>query len=263
MSRRSRQGRQAPDMSRCGSNRMRGQAMTEYIIILPVLLLLILGIIQFGLIYQAKTTINLATFEAARAGALNNARRSAIQAAFARGMAPLYTGSLGEDDSLARNRAVQRARDRVKAELPETLDDLDESFVCIERINPTEAAFQDYASAATNNMIPADHLLWRVATPGAQSGLSIQDANLLKIRVTYCYPMIVPLVGRTISSLMLNTYTDLRTGEAEDTSGVLDAGGSFRRRCWAEQRIPIVSTATVRMQTPAINDVFSEADDCS
>ncbi len=244
--------------------------MTEYLIILPVLLLLILGIVQFALIYQAKTTVNQAAFEAARAGAVNNARRSAIQAAFARGMAPLYTGRLGDGDdpldvgdSLTRNRAVQRARDRVRDELPETVDDLDSAFVCIERINPTEAAFRDFASPATDNMIPSDHLLWRVATPGPASQLSIQDANLLKIRVTYCYPMIVPLVGRTISSLMLNTYRDPRTGEADDVSGIVDAGGSFRRRCWAAQRIPIVGSAVVRMQTPAVNDRFPSAEDCS
>ena len=54
--------------------RIRGQAMVEFICVLVPLLLLILGAIQFALIYQAKITLNYAAFEAARAGSLTGAR---------------------------------------------------------------------------------------------------------------------------------------------------------------------------------------------
>ncbi|MHB1588240.1 MAG: TadE/TadG family type IV pilus assembly protein, partial [Metallibacterium scheffleri] len=40
--------------------RARGQSMVEFIVILPVLLLLTLGIIQFAQIYIAKNTLDLA-----------------------------------------------------------------------------------------------------------------------------------------------------------------------------------------------------------
>ncbi|MEQ8662106.1 MAG: TadE/TadG family type IV pilus assembly protein, partial [Gammaproteobacteria bacterium] len=71
--------------------RMRGQAMVEFGVIIFVLLLLILGTLQFALIYHAKIQLNYAAFETARAGALNNARMWAMELAFARAMAPLYT----------------------------------------------------------------------------------------------------------------------------------------------------------------------------
>ena len=45
-----------------GVYRIYGQAMVEYIIVLPVLLMLVLGAIQFALLYQVKSTLNYATF---------------------------------------------------------------------------------------------------------------------------------------------------------------------------------------------------------
>ena len=48
----------------------------------------------------------------------------------------------------------------------------------------------------TENEIPNDHLMYRVANDG--EGMSIQDANLLKIRVTYCVKLVVPFVDRII-----------------------------------------------------------------
>ncbi|MGB1238637.1 MAG: TadE/TadG family type IV pilus assembly protein, partial [Pseudomonadales bacterium] len=44
--------------------RQRGQAMVEMIVISFVALLLLLGIIQFALLYNAKTVLNYAAFEA-------------------------------------------------------------------------------------------------------------------------------------------------------------------------------------------------------
>jgi hypothetical protein len=41
------------------------------VVLLPVMLLLIFGTIQFALIYHAKITLNYAAFEGARAGTLN------------------------------------------------------------------------------------------------------------------------------------------------------------------------------------------------
>ena len=55
----------------CGQTLQRGQAMVETLIVMFVTLILLFGIIQFGLFYNAKTVLNYAAFEAARAGSLN------------------------------------------------------------------------------------------------------------------------------------------------------------------------------------------------
>jgi Flp pilus assembly protein TadG len=67
-----------------------GQSMTEFLIIFPMLILLVFGIIQFALIYQARATLNNATLLAARAGAVNNGSNSSMRTALASGLAPLF-----------------------------------------------------------------------------------------------------------------------------------------------------------------------------
>ena len=235
--------------------------MVETLVIVFVALLLLLGIIQFGLIYNAKTILNFATFEAARAGALNHADRKAIEYGLAGGLAGLYTsiekppGGQGAWDKAKGNlkdvNALRKARKRVFDELKD--------FACIERLNPTNAAFSAYSvkgdigTYKNQQLIPNDHLLYRSAVPKGGAEVSIQDANLLKLRVTYCYPMYVPLISNVIKELY-----GLRTSSRPRVP--LNAG-SFHRKCLKEGRIPIVAQAVIRMQTAARNDTFDASCD--
>jgi hypothetical protein len=135
----------------------------------------------------------------------------------------------------------------------------DGEFVCMERLNPQNNAFNahgiDDPLGRFDTIIPNDHLKYRT-TDDNGSDVSIQDANLLKMKVTYCYPMFVPVVSSVIQRLM-GVETDPTPLENWDTPNL----GSFRENCFANNRIPIVSQAIVRMQTPIKNDSFD--DDCS
>tara|TARA_Y100001935_G_scaffold255643_1_gene270407 strand:- start:11295 stop:12062 length:768 start_codon:yes stop_codon:yes gene_type:complete len=236
-----------------------GQAMVETLIILFVTFLLLLGIIQFALIYNAKTTLNYATFEGARAGALNYGDKQAIEFAIARGLSPLYTSVKKSDGRLKRVIKVQSARDRAYEELKQG------EFACIERINPPSSAFTNSGHGVPDptglfpgeRLIPNDHLLYRSAI--AKNGLSVQDANLLKIRVTYCYPMYVPIISTTIKRLMgleKDSVSRVAVGQSEGspTYDTLVPKGSFHKNCYSKGRFPIVSQAVIRMQTPVRND---------
>lgn len=163
----------------------RGQAMVEYLIIFPALLMLVLGAIQFALIYQAKFTLNYATFMAARQGALKNAKITPIKDGLASGMTPLFMRTTGTPflDDLAKARVIA---------MIEVFNPLTTK---VEIISPTKAA---YDALQQNNQIPNDNLMYR-STSG--DGMSIQDANLLKIRVTYCVRLIVPFVNRVVYAL--------------------------------------------------------------
>ena len=55
-------------------NRMRGVSLTETLIMMPVFLMLTLGALQYALIYEAKSSLEYATFMSARAGAVDHAR---------------------------------------------------------------------------------------------------------------------------------------------------------------------------------------------
>lgn len=218
--------------------------MVEFIIVAPVMLLLVMGIIQFGLIYKAKITLNYATFQSARAGSLNNASLSEIQLAFASNMAPLYTSSYLRMDSsgdctstfvnsdAARNARVGGAKiTQSGAGLRGVLDanignfdsetvlcgrrvvqnQIDDGYALITVVNPDFNSFNNFGVDGYHdvtgdddirvvNMIPNDNLMYRnpqVVSSGA-SGQSIQDANLLKIHVGYCYELVIPFVNRMV-----------------------------------------------------------------
>jgi hypothetical protein len=246
----------------CNRSRQGGQAMVETVIILPVLLLLVLGGLQFALIYHAKITLNYATFEAARAGALNHGSRRAMEYALARGLMPLYTSvEPGESDFEKMNTVkdtYERVMDEINGADPSIPDDADDRIVCIQRLNPDDDAFTAHGinlgGVLPDPIIPNDNLLYRSTDTGGSS-VSIQEANLLKIKVTYCYSMIVPFISDLIQKLMLGSAV---SDDPEIPEGwVTPTGlGDFKETCYAEERFPIQSTSIIRMQTPVFNDYF-------
>lgn len=181
------------------ARRVYGQAMVEYIIVLPVLLMLVLGAIQFALLYQVKSTLNYATFIGARQGALKNAKTNSIKDGIASGMTPLFTFS-PDVSGLLRGRAIAM----VEVFNPLTMK--------LEVLNPTSKAMTDFGiddpDGSGVKVIPNDNLFYRCSgdpctgTMGGESQMTIQDANVLKIRVTYCAKMIVPLANATIYALV-------------------------------------------------------------
>lgn len=175
----------------------RGQALVEYLILLPTLLLLVLGAIQFALLYRIKSTLNYATFIGARQGALKNASTTSIKDGIAAGMTPLFT--FGPDmGSMLKGRAIAM----IEVFNPLTMK--------VTVVNPTADAATDFAvddpedtsNPKKKKVIPNDNLTYRPTSAGSKSGISIQDANLMKIRVTYCAKLIVPLANVTIYSLV-------------------------------------------------------------
>ncbi|MCL7488913.1 MAG: pilus assembly protein [Desulfobulbaceae bacterium] len=225
-----------------------GQSMAEFLVILPVILLLIFGAIQFALIFHAKITLNYAAFEAVRYGSLGQGRFNEVREGFARGLAPLYS-YFESDDHIRKKRkgniagdqieAYQMARNRVYNEF-----DSRNRLVRIERLNPTDSSFLDFAS---DEEIPNDNLMYRTSRMEEKSQSSIQDANLLHLRVTYWYPLYVPLVNK----LIFNTFICCKT---------VDIADSFCK--WSEDPvcmdknqepvIPLTATAVMRMQTPLV-----------
>lgn len=232
-----------------------GQAMVETVVILFAALLLLFGIIQFGLIYHAKVALDYAAFEAARAGAVNHADRRAIEYGLARGLASLYTSVGAADSGLDRVKKVQAARDRVMDEIR------DGRFACIERLNPSRSAFNAYGVIGDvgdyhGPLIPNGNLLYRDATPRGGAEVSIQDANLLKLRVTYCYPLYVPLISTVIKRLQ-----GVQDDPDPPPGWVAPRPGEFHAACYRADRIPLVAQAMVRMQSAAKDDVFPTACD--
>ena len=180
------------------SKSQNGHAMTEFVIVIPVLILLIFGTIQIGLIYSAKVTLNYATFQAARLAATNNGTYSSLRRGLIRGLAPLYTSSSDLDGikyDIAKGVDSNATRRDAKSEV--------DGYTRIIRLSPTAAAFSQNASNVNADgtiEIPNDNLMFRPDNDDFD-GANLQDANLLKIRVQYCYRLMVPIVNKIIASL--------------------------------------------------------------
>jgi TadE-like protein len=242
--------------------------MVEFIVIAAVLLLLIMATIQFALIYQAKITLNYATFETARAGALNNARMWAMELAFARAMAPLYTtpyvkqtgGDCRSDFQLGAlaGPEVGLELSNVKCARQHVREVLAAGHARILLVNPSANSFDGHnaVTAHGRTYIPNDNLMYRSAFPDALSAQSIQDANLIKVHIGYCFELLVPLVDRLISRMVANAPTAL---EPENFGPA--AAGSFAAACTASHNpprygVPIYAQAVMRMQSEPVRDAF-------
>lgn len=208
-----------------------GAAMTETLVTLPILLLLGLGSVQGALMVNAKNIVTYATFEAARKGAVNHAQVDPIQEELGLRIAPLMGGDGTPDLAAA---AIAQG-------LLETKNPL---FTKVEQLNPTKEAFDDFGVVNDDGIteIPNTFLSIRDREVGATSKVTIQDANLLKIKVTYAYKLTVPLMDRVIPAVLTKVDPD-------------------NAATYALRRIPVSAVATVRMQSEAFDgDHVAKAD---
>lgn len=205
-----------------------GSAMVEFAVVAPVILAIGLGTLQYALMFFAKNQLTHASFMAGRAGTVDHANLSSVQEAYARALVPLYASG---QDTASLAHALVRATADVAANTR------------IEILNPTRESFDDWSSAELQakygrRAIPNDGLSAHdplEVKPG--SGQNLQDANLIKLRLTHGYELKVPLAG-TLMQYMLK-WND--KGNDEFVTALYD-----------RRRIPIVSHVTLLMQSDAV-----------
>jgi hypothetical protein len=221
----------------------RGVSLTEFAIVSPIALLLVLGLIQLGFMFVAKQMVNQAAFVAARHGAVNNASESAMRIAVGKALIPFYQNALDGDDSSRIGKAAAAA-----------VVDLAQPWnLSVERLNPSDAAFSDYGLSdpkTGRTYIPNDNLDYRRYAKGAASSMSLQDANALKLRVVYAYELKVPLMQVVFRSAMCGLGSGV-TAFGNDSVFSALASPTDCARFYLRGRVPIVAYATVQMQTPA------------
>ncbi len=221
-----------------------GQAATEFIIVFPMLVFLVFGVIQWGMIYQARATLNHAALLAARAGAVHNGKKADMEKALAAGITPLFAS-----DATMAGYAAARAKAFTEISVAK--------LAKIDIVNPTTQAMSDFGQTRLDGTagkeVPNDTLSYRNPAAGASSGVSIQDANILHIRVSYCYRLIVPVVGRMIHAAA-NAGFMSKTLDANGMSDPFSIDPPLIDDCTrplvSGPRIRIQSEAIVRMQSP-------------
>ncbi|MEM9174063.1 MAG: TadE family protein, partial [Myxococcota bacterium] len=174
------------------TRRVGGQSAIEFLIVSPLILVLMMGGLQFALLYRAKLTLNLATFEAARRGAVSNATWASMDRALTMSMGALYAPGSDDDTRIARgidddllDRGAFLASARENVPWWGMPADANDSPVCIERLNPPDDAFAAFGypggTPGGPRELPNDNLAFRTRSVALSSGsqLSIQDLNLL------------------------------------------------------------------------------------
>lgn len=213
------------------TDRQRGAAMVEFVVVGPMITALGLAVLQYSLMFFAKSQINHASFMAARAGSVAHADLGAIEAAYKKALIPLYGGGQNAPELAA---AYARAT-----------ADLTADTMRVEILNPTKESFDDYATDKTLNerygarAIPNIGLAVRPSLDSvkANSGQTLQDANLLKLRITHGYEPKVWLIG----SIYKKYLQWLDSGSDEFNTRLIDGG-----------RIPIVAHVTLAMHSDAV-----------
>jgi len=219
------------------SGRERGATLVEFVIVSPIAVIVVLSVIQLGLLFSAKHIVNEATFVAARAGAVQNAQVDPMRHALINALIPFYQDSL-DTTPVTRIGKAWLAAQADLLPLPAPLGNLDLTV-----LNPNSDVFSDFGltdsySCSGHTCIPNDSLEYRdYSKRGQKTGLTIQDANALKIRVTYGYKLKVPLMQSLFSGVMC---------QFPGVASLSDCLQYYNRG-----RVPIVSYAVVQMQTPA------------
>lgn len=205
--------------------------MIEFVVVGPLLVLLGTTVLQYALMFNAKNMVNHASFMAAREGAVANANPTSVRQAYARALVPLYGGG--------------RTATEIGAALARATADTTGVNARIELLNPTAEAFATYgndpammAKHGGRRAIPNSNLGLRSTAVDANSGVSVQDANLIKLRITHGYELRVPLASTVMQFMM--RWNDPRTDP-------------FVTALYAQRRIPLVTHVTLQMQSDPVD----------
>ena len=167
--------------------------------------------------------MTLAANDAVRAASENEGQLQALQAGLARGLAPLYAkGRSVTAVSIATGQALAAVKDPRR--------------VAVTLLNPPPTTVKAWAQSVTHDgvsqtEIPNSRLLFAGTT--VRGGETLQDANILKIQVRYCMPLIVPFVAQVIVALE----------EAWSPT-------PFTATCAHSQGLPVSVVAAALMQSP-------------
>jgi hypothetical protein len=221
-----------------------GQAAIESAIVLPLFVFLILGILQLGLMHQARLITKYAAYKAVRAGALNNGKKAVMEKAALAVLLPIISKDAGGGEFI---KTINSASDfQSKWMWPDVTGNrmLDTGIPLVEvticgpstkEVNGAEVDFDDPRSAAS--------MAWKDA-----------HKTKLRIQLTFNYRMPIPFANWVIHAAAFNRDIPwlMRMGE-KSTRATPNFGPSQSQYISAANRgkyvLPIRAAFTMRMQS--------------
>jgi hypothetical protein len=224
-----------------------GQAAIESAIVLPLYVFLILGILQLGLMHQARLLTKYAAYKAVRAGALHHASMQKMERAALAVLLPMVSRDTGGGEHI---KPVHQAEDfAAKWRWPEVsanrMREADLPYVHVTICGPTS---QEFPSNVRE--VPFDAPAYTVNQDWQQG-----QRTKLRVQVTFNYRMPIPFANQVIWFAARNREVPLvlRMGKAEGPERPLkDARGGDTYSRLADHGVyvqPIRATYTMRMQS--------------
>jgi len=250
-------------------NKQKGQAIVEHIVLWPLMVMLTLGTVQMSLLYRAKSTLNDATFRAAREGSVKNALKDPMRRKLAEAMAPLELKrnpgiggyAIAVTKSVALNYTLGASNGGGRIDIVSPTQAIFNNFArdsivlvpCPNRNAncPRDSQFgearQRVRQIANDNLNVRRATTVRLNSGGQNIDINLQDANLLKIRSHWCYGLEVPFVNKVIYDVLTSIFRTPgpHTRACQRKTVVARAAGSTNI-----YYIPISSDSIVRMQSP-------------
>jgi Flp pilus assembly protein TadG len=199
--------------ARLARRRQRGQTAAEFTFVGVLFFALLGGLIEMTYVFRAKSVLNMATFDAARSGAMHNALVAPMETTLQNDMAALYmqtdASQAGLAAAIARTQALYNSMKTLSAGLPITpLTIISPTLDVYNKFSqPQMIRLADQSTESLVNVMPNDNLQWRARTVsttianGSTATINLQDANLLKIRVYWCQHLIVPALDYIVHGI--------------------------------------------------------------
>ena len=233
-------------MSRRGAQQ--GQSAVEFLVVFLGFAGLLLGLFEMTRVYRAKHVLKTATFAAARAGSLHNANLARMNAELANGMAPLLMSGTRSVEGLANARRLAQRRIGMPGSGVQIISPGPDTITRLQQYQWSRISGD--TQHRWRPALPNDNLALRprskamVRTPSADRHLTIQDANLLKVRSLWCHRLVVPGLDRVIHGIAVSlappSSGQAACDAAASPAGSGSAGGYF---------LPLSAQAIVRLQS--------------
>jgi hypothetical protein len=196
-----------------------------HVVALFALLPLCLGAVQMALLMSENHHVDHAAFLAARQAAMGQGDLGMARRAFAQAASVLFVEAGSEVDA---SNVAQRVGTAYGTALADQAQ-----FGRFRIVSPDADAQADFAiRRGSARVIPNDGLEYRPRAPGRRSGMSIQEANVLRLEVVWCRPLIVPFARE----LLLGALR------------VIDRD-PWRQYCYSQGRIALRSEGVSPMQS--------------
>ncbi|WP_245767793.1 TadE/TadG family type IV pilus assembly protein [Stigmatella erecta] len=235
-----------------------GQAAVEAAIVLPLFVFLMLGILQIGLMHQARLMTKYAAYRAVRAGAIHNAKTDEMERAALAVMLPLVSEDRSGGEYI---QSINSASDfstkwNTQGVTANNMPDAEMKYVEVVTCGPLKA------DAGGKKEVDFDD-----PNVAGQAGWKESQRTKLRVQATFNYRMPIPFANWVIHAAALNKELPwvLRMGKKSDKPSSFEHSRYEKYKTAASNGhyiLPIRAAYTMRMQSNIYVSQLPESNEC-